>query len=1003
MKKIVAGCMLLALSLFSVGAVAQYPYKKSAGVVVSLSPKGGKKKATLTTFAPMPKFGTKVTKSVTKSGNWSDATIWPNSTLPVDGDSVGIPTGVTVVYDVTASPRLNIVDVAGTLDFGQVAKPLDLKVTTLVVEMSGTVVAGNCPNNVQLAGTLNVTFLDVAPDVTFDPAQFGTGWLSMGTINMCGSAKKTGRAIVPGGIPAGATSFVTTTDLTDWNAGETVLLPGTSFAPIQDELVTISTVNMATKTVTLTAPTQFAHIPVQPTANTVTNPAPVPLAVGNMTRRITLKSENPKGTRGHFMLMRPGAGQECGPCDICHVAFVNMGRTDKSRPVTDPMVDSNGVLVPGTADNVRARYACHSHRTGQNSSLDPNAPIHTWTSLVATNDVGTPGVGWGFNNHDSHVLDTDCISFNFYGACSVTERGSELGFKKSGLQVRTVGSGETEDSRDAQQDYGHLGDGIWLAGPGVVCEDNYMYGHRDAFMVVFPGGGRVFNPNNLDVLTPTYPTAYLSTQPAPDTGLVDAKGNLKTSFVPYFGINKNIGCGSANDGFRFDWNEVPTQLMLPQSNPTGNVALNCMSGLKLFHLNNFRVTNPVCVGPAYALNSIGIPVIIGYTAAFTVVNPHVEGYETGMVWPEGGITRTVDGGFWANKTDHSMIDFAPDTIVGAGRKNQLTGSPLFGTTPFDAAGTRLHYTTQWMATPSIPQVAVSDPMELLYSKYFLLPNGQQLYLSIQDPSYVLLPATGFTYPADFPMVLVGKTNQQLFDTYGFRPMGALAQTAAGADPLQSGGIIGPAATPAPLLVAVTPRPATSAPTISYFDWFNPGIVLTDPTPTTLTPGWNVLTRTVGGVKCPLFVYGPLTAPTPPPAPAATTIMTAPVTVTASTSAQNVTLSATLNPAVSEGTVTFTVTQGATAIGTAVTSGTVASGSASAVFSLPANTAAGTYTVTASYSGTANFAASTGTATLTVSAPVNPNAAAIAEIQATITDLQQQIANLQDAIKKLGGQ
>src|SRR5207249_830904 len=74
------------------------------------------------------------------------------------------------------------------------------------------------------------------------------------------------------------------------------------------------------------------------------------------------------------------------------------------------------------------------------------------------------------------------------------------------------------------------------------------------------------------------------------------------------------------------------------------------------------------------------------------------------------------------------------------------------------------------------------------------------------------------------------------------------------------------------------------------------------------------------------------------------------TTTFRTNAQNVTLSATVTPAsgpaVNEGTVTFTVKDGATTIGTATPSATVSGGNASVSYTLPANTAAKTYTIQA---------------------------------------------------------
>jgi hypothetical protein len=101
----------------------------------------------------------------------------------------------------------------------------------------------------------------------------------------------------------------------------------------------------------------------------------------------------------------------------------------------------------------------------------------------------------------------------------------------------------------------------------------------------------------------------------------------------------------------------------------------------------------------------------------------------------------------------------------------------------------------------------------------------------------------------------------------------------------------------------------------------------------------------------------------------TTTTAASATATHSASNQNVALSATVTSpggTVGEGTETFTLLQGTTVIGTAVTVN-VSAGAAAATYVLPGGTAAGTYTIKAVYNGTANFATSTDTShSLTVS-------------------------------------
>jgi predicted outer membrane repeat protein len=103
-----------------------------------------------------------------------------------------------------------------------------------------------------------------------------------------------------------------------------------------------------------------------------------------------------------------------------------------------------------------------------------------------------------------------------------------------------------------------------------------------------------------------------------------------------------------------------------------------------------------------------------------------------------------------------------------------------------------------------------------------------------------------------------------------------------------------------------------------------------------------------------------------PAPTTTTPTTA--SATFSPTDQTVTLSASVTSTfgtVNGGSVTFTVQRGATVVGSPVTA-VVSGGAASAPFTLPGGTAAGSLTITADYDpGTTTFAAGTGTATLSV--------------------------------------
>jgi uncharacterized repeat protein (TIGR03803 family) len=100
--------------------------------------------------------------------------------------------------------------------------------------------------------------------------------------------------------------------------------------------------------------------------------------------------------------------------------------------------------------------------------------------------------------------------------------------------------------------------------------------------------------------------------------------------------------------------------------------------------------------------------------------------------------------------------------------------------------------------------------------------------------------------------------------------------------------------------------------------------------------------------------------------AATSVEASSQTATFSTGGQSVTLSATVTSTstVNAGFVTFSVFNGATQIGSSVTSSVVSSGAASASYTLPGGTPVGTYSVHVSFSGGANDAPSNNSADIT---------------------------------------
>jgi Bacterial Ig-like domain (group 3) len=144
-----------------------------------------------------------------------------------------------------------------------------------------------------------------------------------------------------------------------------------------------------------------------------------------------------------------------------------------------------------------------------------------------------------------------------------------------------------------------------------------------------------------------------------------------------------------------------------------------------------------------------------------------------------------------------------------------------------------------------------------------------------------------------------------------------------------------------------------------------------------------------------FQYTYTAANSTPPGPIVTTTAVDNKTTTFSNIAQNITLTATVNAAstVNQGTVTFQVKDGASNVGSAVTSGTLTAGSASVIYALPPGTPAKNYTIQAAYSGGPNFQASTSAGTLTVNAApptITPTTTTVDNKAATFNSAAQSV-------------
>lgn len=396
------------------------------------------------------------TDTAKKSGSWQDASTWTDGTVPTIADRVLIPAGLTVTNHSTAEALW--IHVAGTLACCDHCDT-QINVHTIYVPMGGSV-------RLHSTGKCVVEFLP-GPFLPGDTTQLSRGLICHGMLMASGNAKLHGCAVADSLLAAGATTLHTASVPSGWQVGDTLVIAGTDShyyttppSIYESEIVTITAV--ADQTVTFSPPLKYKHFRWR---------ADVPFHVLNTTRNVVFRSRDPVSNRGHLMHMGSMTN------DMRYVAVEGCGRTDGSRPVTDPRFDVYGEMVPGSDSNVRARYADHWHRRGQLSV--PAIRIGCVCDGITTTNK------WGFLIHDSVAHLKDCIALRFNGSGFATEEGQERGSIEGCFSCLNKGKGATETSTDADHanalnglpngDWGVDGSGFWMQGGSVQLRNNVAF------------------------------------------------------------------------------------------------------------------------------------------------------------------------------------------------------------------------------------------------------------------------------------------------------------------------------------------------------------------------------------------------------------------------------------------------------------------------------------------------------------------------------------------------
>jgi hypothetical protein len=399
------------------------------------------------------------------TGDWSKPGTWSTNKVPAANDKVAIAVGHTVTYDLVSDRKLDCITVNGALTFATAANTR-MKVVTLTVLEEGVLQIGTVSNPVSAGATAEIVIADQPLNPAVDPGQVGNGIVALGKVTMHGSVK-TPTFIRVGREPlAGQTELTLEQPVTGWNAGDHLVIPDTRQLPNderrrtdapQDERVQIASISGAQ--LTLSAPLRHDHKGARDAAGALEF---LP-HVGNISRNVVVRSENPAGTRGHTMFISRA------DIDIRYAAFNALGRT-RMGTVNSAEFDSEG-RVARTGTNQIGRYAVHFHH-----DFGPRkTPANGYQFTLVGNAVDD-SPKWGITIHRSHYgLIQDNVVFNTRGAGIVTEDGSEsFNVFDHNFSLRSAGSREASQGNgySGMVNPGADGSAFWFRGPNNYVRNN---------------------------------------------------------------------------------------------------------------------------------------------------------------------------------------------------------------------------------------------------------------------------------------------------------------------------------------------------------------------------------------------------------------------------------------------------------------------------------------------------------------------------------------------------
>jgi hypothetical protein len=337
----------------------------------------------------IPNFAANPTIRTAAAGAWSSPATWTPARLPSAADVVLVAHPVT--YDTTSGDVQAIgIEAGGALRF-VVDRDTRLRVGTLIVLPGGTLEIGTPAAPVPASLTAEVVFKDLPLNLTADPDQYGTGLLSIdATVTIHGALRSPTFVRTATEPRAGHWTLSLGAPVSGWRAGDRIFVPDTRQVPASDwfnpnyplqmEERIVEQVSPDGRTLTLTLPLAFDHRGARDADGTPTMLAgnlPLLPHVGNLTRNVVLRSENPAGTRGHTLLTHRST------VSIAYAQFRDLGRT-------------RAVPLDASTNHI-GRYPLHLHHL-----IGPMNPANTGYQFQVLGNAISDSLKWPIAVHGSH-------------------------------------------------------------------------------------------------------------------------------------------------------------------------------------------------------------------------------------------------------------------------------------------------------------------------------------------------------------------------------------------------------------------------------------------------------------------------------------------------------------------------------------------------------------------------------------------------------------------------